>query len=167
MQDSIMIGGLKFELTDIITSIGILLAGIGLIYTGIQVKLTRRTNRTQFLLQLYQLMDAHNELHERLTGTGWPNGRTGPETVEEWLKVGRALGLFEYIHILVKDGFIDIHTVDKLYSYRLFQLYNNEVIRKKHFENNKNWDGVNKLLKQLKNEYMFKLLCKNNNVSIS
>ena len=146
------------SLTDIVTAFGALLTGVGLIYTGIQVKLSRRTARSQFLIQLYQLMEQHNEIHARLTGLGWPDGRRGPETVDEWIMVGRVLGLFEYINILVKDGLVDLDTVDRLYSYRLFHLVNNEVIRNRHFGENSGWDGVIELLKGLKGRPMFKLL---------
>jgi hypothetical protein len=145
-------------LTDIITALGAILTGVGLIYAGIQIKLSRKTTRSQFLLQLYQLMEQHNEVHARLTGLGWSDGKTGPDTVEEWIKVGRALGLFEYINILVKDGLIEIDTVDKLYSYRLFHLVNNEIIRNRHFNAHSGWDGVIELLTDLKDKRMFKLL---------
>lgn len=141
--------------TDIITAAGAMLTGIGLIYTGIQVRLSRKTARSQFLIQLYQLMEQHNEVHGRLTGLGWPDGRTGPETVDEWIKVGRVLGLFEYIQILVKDGIIDIDTVDELYSYRLVHLVNNETIRKRYFADQEKWSGVIKLWDALRDKKMF------------
>ena len=143
--------------TDVITAAGAMLTGIGLLYTGIQVRLSRKTARSQFLLQLYQLMEQHNEVHSRLTGLGWPDGRLGPETVEEWIKVGRMLGLFEYIQILVRDKIIDIDTVDKLYSYRLFHLVNNETIKERYFSNDGSWDGVVKLLDALKSKKNFNL----------
>lgn len=144
--------------TDILTAIGTMLTGIGLIYTGIQVKLSRKTARSQFLIQLYQLMEQHNEVHARLTGMGWPDGRKGPETIEEWIKVGRVLGIFEYIQILVEDGIIELDTVDELYSYRLFHLVNNEIIWKRHFAAGGAWHGVVKLLDELKDRKMFTLL---------
>lgn len=146
--------------TDVITAAGAMLTGIGLIYTGIQVRLARKTARSQFLIQLYQLMEQHNEVHGRLTGLGWPDGRTGPESIEEWIKVGRVLGLFEYMQILVKDGIIDIDTVDKLYSYRLFHLVNNEIIRKRYFADQGRWGGVVELWKALEGKTMFKLTMK-------
>jgi hypothetical protein len=149
---------LSMSVTDVLTAIGALLTGIGLIYTGIQVKLSRKTTRSQFLIQLFQLMEQHNEIHGRLTGLGWPDGRKGPDTVEEWIQVGRLLGLFEYIQILVQDGLLDLDTVDELYSYRLFHLWNNEVIRHRHFGDNRTWTGVVKLLGELKHRRMFMLL---------
>jgi hypothetical protein len=144
--------------TDVLTAIGAMLTGIGLIYTGIQVKLSRKTTRSQFLIQLFQLMEQHNEIHGRLTGLGWPDGRKGPDTVQEWLQVGRLLGLFEYIQILVQDGLLDLNTVDELYSYRLFHLWNNEIIRQRHFADDRTWTGVVKLLDELKQRKMFVLL---------
>ena len=146
--------------TDILTATGTMLAGIGLIYTGIQVRLARKTTRSQFLIQLYQMMEQHNEVHGRLTGLGWPDGRTGPETVDEWIKVGRVLGLFEYIQILVKDRIIDIETVDELYSYRLFHLVHNETIRKRYFAEQGRWDGVVELWKALEGKRMFTMTMK-------
>lgn len=105
-------------------------------------------------------MEQHNEVHGRLTGLGWPDGRTGPDTVEEWIKVGRVLGLFEYIQILVEDRIIDIDTVDELYSYRLFHLVNNEIIWDRFFASGDRWSGVMKLWYALKNKSMFKLTAK-------
>jgi len=148
------------SLTDVLTAVGAMLTGVGLIYTGIQVKLSRKTTRSQFLIQLYQLMEQHNEVHARLTGLGWPDGREGPNSVQEWLQVGRVLGLFEYIQILVQDGLLDLDTVDELYSYRLFHLWRNELIRQKHFADDKNWKGVVKLLNELKDRRIFLLLSK-------
>ncbi|HEV2802059.1 MAG TPA: hypothetical protein VGW12_16410 [Pyrinomonadaceae bacterium] len=147
--------------TDVISAAGAVLTGIGLIYAGRQVRLARKTARSQFLIQVYQLMEHHNEVHARLTGLGWTDGRDEPQTVDEWIKVGRVLGLFEYIQILVEDKFIDLDTVDKLYSYRLFHLVNNKAIRDRHLTGGKGWDGVIKLWKELQNRRMFKLLEQN------
>jgi hypothetical protein len=156
---------IKFSITDGIAAFGALLTGAALIYTGIQVRLARKSSRSQFLLQLYQMMDQHNDVHAQLTRTGWSNGKNGPNTPDEWIKVGRVLGLFEYIQILVEDGLIDIDTVDRLYSYRLFHLINNEVIRKTHFETSTNWSGIIKLLKQLENKEIFASLAQSHNVN--
>jgi len=148
------------SLTDVLTAVGAMLTGVGLIYTGIQVKLSRKTTRSQFLLQLYQLMEQHNEVHARLTGLGWPDGRQGPDTVQEWLQVGRLLGVFEYIQILVQDGLLDLDTVDELYSYRLFHVWKNEAIRQRHFADDRRWKGVVKLLNELQDRRIFRLLSK-------
>lgn len=51
--------------TDVITAAGAMLTGLGLIYTGIQLRLSRKTARSQFLIQLYQLMEQHHEVHGR------------------------------------------------------------------------------------------------------
>jgi hypothetical protein len=146
--------------TDVITAGGAVLTGLGLIYTGVQLRLSRKIARSQFLLQLYELMEQHNELHSRLTGLGWPEGRTAPQTVEEWIQVGRMLGLFEYIQILVADKIIDIDTVDKLYSYRLFHIVNNKEIYNRYFSADGSWDGVTKLLEALKHRQNFNLSTK-------
>jgi hypothetical protein len=152
--------------TDILTAVGVLITGIGLIYAGIQIRLSRKTTRSQFLLQVYELMEQHNEVHARLTGLGWPDGRVGPQTVEEWIKVGRLLGLFEYIQILIEDGLIDLKTVDQLYGYRLFYAYSNEVIRARHFNDDGRWNGVMKLLNGLKEQETFILLMRANEKKI-
>lgn len=143
--------------TDIITAAGASLTAAGLVYTAIQVRRAQRTARSQFLLQLYQMMEQHNDLHLKLTGLGWPDGRTGPESAKEWMQVGRALGLFEYIQILVRDRIIDIDTVDQLYSYRLFHLVNNETIKERHFGSQGRWDGVVQLWKALEGKKNFQL----------
>lgn len=138
------------------TGFGIVLTGIGLIYTAIQIKRSRKIARSEFLIHLYELMEQHNELHARLTGGGWPVGRKGPETREEWIKVGRLMGLFEYIQILVEDGVLDVDTVDRLYSYRILPLVNNELIYQRHLTKaNNTWKGFKKLWESLREKEIY------------
>lgn len=164
------LASIPISLTDTITAIsaaltaiGTILTGAGLIFAGTQVRLAQKTARSQFLLQLYQLMDQHNEVHIRLTGMGWSINPKGPVTREEWVKVGRLLGLFEYINILYVDRIIDADTIDDLYSYRLFHALNNDTIREKHFENkNRTWSGIISLLIQLRYKKIFSTLVSQN-----
>ena len=160
------LASIQISLTDtitaisaVLTAIGTILTGTGLIFTGVQVRLAQKTARSQFLLQFYQLMDQHNEVHARLTGIGWSINPKGPETREEWIKVGRLLGLFEYIYMLYVDRIIDADTIDELYSYRLFHALNNDTIRERHFENkNTTWGGIVSLLIQLRDKKIFSTL---------
>ena len=148
----------NITLTDAVTSIGVLLTGIGLIYTGVQLKLSRRIARNDFLLQLYRMMDQHNELHARLTGTGWPDRRSGPESTAEWLEVGRALGLFEYIGVLVQDRLLAIELVDRLFAYRLYHLSVHPAIKQQFLSEGRGWDAVVDLIRKLENCHTFQML---------
>lgn len=165
-------GGDSISLTDIaaaigavLTGIGVIFTGIGLIYTAVQIKRSRKIARSEFLIHLYELMEQHNELHvrlmPRLKGGGWPGGREGPDTPEDWIGVGRLMGLFEYIQILVEDGVLDANTVDKLYSYRIIPLVNNQFIYERHLtETTNTWTGFKKLWESLKNEEIYRELDK-------
>ncbi len=117
--------------SDYLTGAGLLLTGIGLIYGARQMQLARKVARAQFLLQLDQMLLQHQDVHARLSGLGWPNGKSEPETPEEWIAVDIYMGLFERIQVLIEDSIVDFDTFDRLYGYRVFLIVNNPVIRQK------------------------------------
>lgn len=145
------------ELADILSVIGLSLTGFGLFYAGMQLRDSRKVSKSQFMLELYKIIDEHNELHLELTKQGFANGTFQPRTDEEWLRIGRLMGLFEHINSLEKSGIIDIRTIDKLYSYRIIPLVKNEHIYDKHIDpNTKSWLGFKELLYKLDEQPNFK-----------
>lgn len=118
-------------LADILTIIGSLLTGIGVLYAAHQVRLARRTARAQFFMQLDAMFQHHTEVANRLR-TDWRTG--GPATVEDWIAVENYMLLFEHVQLLIEDGIFDLHTFDRLYGYRLFYVTENSIIRKHKLE---------------------------------
>ena len=135
---------------EYLTAIGIILTGIGLIYTGIQLRRSRKIARSEFLLHMFELIQQYNDVHTRLTGGGWPDGRIGPESHEEWMKVDRYMGLFESIQILIEDRIVDCETVDRLYSHRVAALVMNPIVYQRNLVDRKErWQDFSKLLRNL------------------
>ncbi len=115
---------------EIIASLGLFLAGIGLIYTGRQIQQARKIARGEFLLHLDELFAQHNDVHLLLRpGGDYANGGKKPDTTQEWTAVERYMGLFERVKALIDDKIIDIDTVYSFYGYRVFNLTANETIR--------------------------------------
>jgi hypothetical protein len=121
-------------ITDYVTAIGTVLTGIGLIFAGVQLQMSRKISRSEFLMHFKDKVQEHNQVHLRLRGAGWPDGRDGPETDGEWLEVSQYMGLLEGIQILIEDRILHIKDVDRLYSHRVFYIVNNEKIRRTYLE---------------------------------
>ena len=122
-------------LESIATAVASIIAAIGLIYVGKQLKASKKIARAEFLLRLDELFREHTEVHVRLRpGGDWASESKGPESNEEWAAVERYMGLFERIKVMIDDGIVDLDTVDKLYGYRVFNIANNTIIRKAKLE---------------------------------
>lgn len=111
--------------------IGLFLTGVGLIYTGRQIQESRKIARGEFLLHLDELFQQHNDVHLLLRpGGDYAEGRRKPDSAQEWSAVERYMGLFERVKALIDDKIIDLDTVNRFYGYRLFNIVDNEAIRK-------------------------------------
>src|SRR5712691_11639756 len=93
--------------------VGLLLTGIGSIYAGLQLRMSRKIASTDFDFRLLEQIQEYNDVDRRLKGEGWPDGKAGPDTAEEWHRVERYMGLLETIQGLVDDGIINLDKVDK------------------------------------------------------
>lgn len=142
---------------DWISIFGTGITAVGIFYAAWQFKLSQRLAKHQFVLELYDKMDAHNAVHEILTITdaGNPNW---PESRKDWIAVGRLLGLFEHIGGLVKDRIMSIEQVDESFSYRLVPLFANEKIRTFVYEKSEAWDQLIWLLNKLEGRPVFEKL---------
>jgi hypothetical protein len=155
---------IDFDLINtIIYSIGALLTGIGVIYAAIQLRISRKIGRSEFLIRLYELMEKHNELHLKLTVKGFDlKGGTQPLTPDDWLDIGQLMGTFEYIHILVQDKILDVKTVDLLFSYRIIPILKNKHIYDRYFSSENNyWLRFSALVQLLENQSTFGDVFKN------
>lgn len=133
--------------SDYIAGLGALLTGVGLIYAGLQVRLSRKIARAQFLLQLDTMFREHKHIENKLRGE-WAT--SGPKTAEEWIGVEDYMGLFERVQTMIDDGIIDLRTFDLMYGYKVFYLVRNkEIYEHKLVERADQWVLFNRLLKNL------------------
>lgn len=146
--------GAPMGLTDQLALLGLIATTIGLAFAGWQLRRGRLTTRATFLLELYRSMNEHNEVHRKFRFGGWRNG-TGPSTPEESMQVGRLLGLFEYIALLVKDGVLTLGHVDQLYAYRLVYPFTNAEVQARYFQPKGGWDNVVALEKKLQSKPLY------------
>lgn len=117
------------------TVIGLLMTAIGLIYTGCQIRGSKKVAKGEFLLHLDEMLQEHNNIHIRLRPDGdWTIDKSGPKDKEEWVAVEIYMGLFERVNILIEDNIIDIDTIDRLYGYRIMNILANDVIRQNKLE---------------------------------
>jgi len=131
--------------------IGLLLTGIGLIYTGRQIQESRKVARGEFLLHLDELFQQHNDVHLLLRpGGDYAEERRKPESAQDWAAIERYMGLFERVKALVDDKIIDLDTVSRFYGYRVFNIAANETIQKyKREQRAESWRDFNDLLQAL------------------
>jgi hypothetical protein len=59
--------------------IGLVLAAVGLFYTGIQIRDTRKIARREFLLHIDEMIQLNDKTHLRFRpGGDWSDGKKGP-----------------------------------------------------------------------------------------
>lgn len=133
--------------SDYIAGVGALLTGIGLIYAGLQVRLSRKIARAQFLLQLDTMFREHKQVENKLRGE-WAT--SGPQTPEEWIAVEDYMGLFERVQAMIDDGIIDLKSFDLMYGYKMFYIVRNkEIYEHKIVERSDQWVLFISLLRKL------------------
>jgi len=158
----IAFGSIAAAVGSLATAVSLIFAAKALSYAGRQMQESRKVaeeskkiTRGEFLLRLEEFFSQHIETHMRLRPGGeWSDGVTGPKNASEWGPVERYMGLFERIQVLIDDGIIDLATIDKLYGYRVFNIVENDVIRKTKLEGARAeyWQGFIKLWQGLKEQ---------------
>jgi hypothetical protein len=115
---------------DYITLGGVLVAGVGLTFAGLQLKAAQTVAKGQFLLSLGPPFRDYVALHARLRAGGqwWASEERQPSN-EDWAELEQYMGLFERMWILVQDNSLDLGVVDRLYAYRLGNIVKNDHIR--------------------------------------
>src|SRR5271168_2115417 len=115
---------------DIATMVGVLIGGISLVFTAFNTRLTSRSNRARFWLDLRDRFAKHDDVHRRLRPGGLWTGGGAPVTNDEWAQLEAYMGLFEHCEIMLKQHLIDERTFEKIYGYRVKNIVANETIRK-------------------------------------
>ncbi len=122
------------EIKDTVTIVGFLIAAVSLALTAFNTRVTVKTNRARFWLDLRDRFGKHDEVHRRLRPGGlWASGQ-GPDTPDEWAGVEAYMGLFEHCEVMLEQGLIDEATFREIYEYRLKNIVANETIRREKLQ---------------------------------
>lgn len=140
------------------TIVGVPIATLALIYAALQLRHSAKTAKGQFLLQIEEQSNLHNEVHRKLYPDGdWGVNKSGsPSCIEDWGKVADYLGFFEQCESLIRDGSLDKSTFKKIYGYRVMNILDNPVIVKTKFqgETRKHYELFLSLCKRLGREVL-------------
>jgi hypothetical protein len=117
-------------LKDIATIAGVCIAVLSLAFTAFNTRLTSRSNRARFWLELRDRFARHEEVHNKLRGGAWTHGGA-PVTGEEWASLEAYMGLFEHCEAMLEQSLIDGKTFKEIYGYRLYNIVANDVIVEK------------------------------------
>jgi len=122
------------EIKDIVTIVGVLIAAASLAFTAFNTRVTVKTNRARFWVDLRDRFARHDEVQRRLRPGGlWANGK-GPEIPEDWASAEAYMGLFEHCEVMLKQDLIDESTFREIYAYRLSNIVANETIRREKLQ---------------------------------
>lgn len=154
------------NLANLATTAGVLLAlgalffaALGGLFAARQLRHTKVIARHEFLLKFYEMVQKHNDVDVCLSGDGWPNGRQGPETPEEWHKVYRYMGLLATVYDFIQANIFDPEQADENYSHRIVRILSNKLIYEKELVECKcEWSKFHLLLDTLRGRPKFAML---------
>ena len=120
-------------------------------FTAHQIRQNTQVSRGQFWLELEKMFAAHDEVHMNLRPGGtWSKENSGPESIEEWVKVEDYMGLFEHCEALLQKNLIDWEIFDSIFSYRLHNILSNtQIVKAKLVEERDSWKRFLRLLRKL------------------
>src|SRR6266436_4869209 len=136
---------------DAATIVGVAIASFSLMVAAYNTRVTRRTNRASFWLDLRRMFSNHDRIHRLLRPAGeWASKKLGPTTSDEWAEVEAYLALFEICEDLLAQSLIDADTFRKGYAYRIENILANDSIRRqKLVTNGKYWERFLSLVKRM------------------
>lgn len=125
---------------DWATIIGVTIAAVSLLYTAYNARLTLKSNRARFWLELRDRFSRFDSVHVKLRPRGAWTGGAGPETAEDWAQVEAYMGLFEHCELMLRDRLLDAATFRKIYRYRVKNLLDSQpIVQAKMIEHGESW----------------------------
>jgi hypothetical protein len=141
------------SVTELITALGMIAAGVGVFYAALQLRMSQKASREEFLLHMFELLQHFNPVHLRLQQGKW----TDDESEEEWMELNRYMGLIEHIKLLIDDGFLNVRTVDRLFSHRVHAIVSNPSVRRRNLEERRDiWNDFHELWRLLQSQPSYK-----------
>ena len=84
-------------------------------------------------------------------GGEWARANSGPESVEDWVKVEDYMGLFEHCELMLRKGLIDWETFKAIFNYRLHNIVaNRRIVEAKLVAGGESWEAFIRLLQHLR-----------------
>jgi hypothetical protein len=145
-----------------LTTIGVAIAAIGILYAIKTLRDNGTIAHAQFFATVRGLMANYDDVHVKFRpGGDWAPAEgkryahTGPDKPQEWARVELYMGLFEFCEVLLKRGLMEQEDFNRSFLYRLENLMLSGVIVK------------TKLLSSLKGGWIdFLSLCDRCNVHV-
>lgn len=104
----------------------------------------RNVARGEFLLALDRNFSDFHDIALRLQNPKWT-----PMDSPEGFKLARYMGAVERIGLLVRDGILDLSTVETAYGWRIQWLVRNDTTRKRLLTMPQAWPELNRLWREL------------------
>jgi len=135
------------------TILGVIVGGLALVYSAIQLRISSRVSQAQFWLDLREMIaDKHHEIHLQLRNARWPNDDANFPTEEDWARLEAYMGLFEHCEKMLEQRLIDAPTFESIYGYRLERIVENPlIVREKLVGRRWGWGDFIRLLERVEN----------------
>jgi hypothetical protein len=106
-----------------------LVASVGLLFVGLQLKWNRRLAKAQFINDLARDIDHHSEAETNLDREGpwYEAGKT--LTTKDMEKIERYITFFERVKLILDAKVLDMNMIDDLLAYRFFHLLHNPNVQ--------------------------------------
>lgn len=141
------------QASELATIIGVVVAGIGVVYAAFQIRRTALISEGQFLLELTKMFKEHDAVHIKLRPAGdWRKIGQSPGTPEEWAAVDAYMGLLERCEVLMAQKSLDQDVFARLFAYRVDNLLAQDAIVDKKLRGGEraHWNDFIKLSARLK-----------------
>lgn len=141
------------EWASVSTILGVIVGGLALVYSAIQLRISSRVSQAQFWLDLREMFaDKHHEIHLQLRNARWSNDDANFPTEEEWARLEAYMGLFEHCEKMLEQGLLDAPTFESIYGYRLERIVENPlIVREKLVGRRWGWSDFIDLLERIEN----------------
>jgi hypothetical protein len=135
------------------TILGVIVGGLALVYSAIQLRISSRVSQAQFWLDLREMFaDKHQEIHLKLRNGLWSNDDARFPSEPEWASLEAYMGLFEHCEKMLEQGLLDAPTFESIYGYRLERIVENPlIVREKLVGRRWGWRDFIHLLERVEN----------------
>ncbi len=136
---------------SVATILGVIVGGLALIYSAIQLRISSRVSQAQFWLDLREMFaDKHQAIHLKLRNGEWSNDDAKFPSEDDWASLEAYLGLFEHCEKMLEQGLLDASTFESIYGYRLQRIVENPlIVREKLVGRRWGWRDFLRLLERV------------------
>lgn len=115
--------------TSIVTIIGLPVAVWAIVQNTRATRLTALISEGEFFLNLENMLVRHDPVYVKLRqGGAWTVPSSGPETEDDWARLGDYMGFFEHCEHLLQQGSISDAFYRNLFGNRVRYIMSNDRI---------------------------------------